>query len=247
MNHYYEDIDGWSDPSVLALYREAVANAADGDRLVELGCWKGKSFSMLLVEAANSGKQLNVYGVDHFRGSAFEEPMQHEAACINIYVVCHENAQRAQYPFSLWKEASPDAAGKFEDGSLAFVFIDASHDYASVAADIRAWLPKVKPGGVLAGHDFGMSGVAHAVKELLPVFEQPGCCWVCRVPILPIDQILEDIPGEPIVLEKKVDAGATVSLLRKGETPHGDFVEIVGSSAGTAGPPAKPKSKGKGK
>lgn len=50
---------------------------------------------------------------------------------------------------------SLDAASKFEDGSLAFVYIDADHSYSAALADMCAWWPKVKPGGVFCGHDFG--------------------------------------------------------------------------------------------
>jgi predicted O-methyltransferase YrrM len=46
------------------------------------------------------------------------------------------------------------AASAFADSSLDFVYLDARHDYRSVAEDIRAWAPKVRAGGVLSGHDF---------------------------------------------------------------------------------------------
>lgn len=54
----------------------------------------------------------------------------------------------------LLRSMSVDAAGQFEDGSLDFVYIDANHDEEAVFADLLAWGPKVKGGGVLAGHDF---------------------------------------------------------------------------------------------
>ena len=41
----------------------------------------------------------------------------------------------------------------FDDGELHAVFIDGRHDLDALTADIRAWAPKVKPGGWLAGHD----------------------------------------------------------------------------------------------
>lgn len=54
---------------------------------------------------------------------------------------------------------------------IDLVFIDANHEYLEVKRDILAWLPKVRCGGVLAGHDYDQnipmfSGVKHAVDEV---------------------------------------------------------------------------------
>lgn len=46
------------------------------------------------------------------------------------------------------------AAARIPDGELDFVYLDARHDFAGVVADIHAWWPKVKTGGIFAGHDF---------------------------------------------------------------------------------------------
>ncbi len=51
------------------------------------------------------------------------------------------------------------------------VFIDGDHEYTQVKEDIHSWLPKVKPGGILAGHDYDPSipifdGVKRAVDEI---------------------------------------------------------------------------------
>jgi len=48
------------------------------------------------------------------------------------------------------------------------VFIDGNHSYGHVRADIAAWRPKLKPGGLLCGHDFHMEGVRRAVTEACP-------------------------------------------------------------------------------
>lgn len=61
-----------------------------------------------------------------------------------------------------------EAAEQFENGSLDFVYIDALHDYDSVKLDIETWVTKVKPGGILAGHDYDKEawpGVYSAVNE----------------------------------------------------------------------------------
>ena len=45
------------------------------------------------------------------------------------------------------------------------MFLDASHDYKDLREDLDLWGPKVKPDGVFAGHDLGMSGVNLALCE----------------------------------------------------------------------------------
>jgi hypothetical protein len=47
-----------------------------------------------------------------------------------------------------------DMAKRVEDESLDLLYIDCCHTYECVTKDLRAWYPKVKLGGVVAGHDF---------------------------------------------------------------------------------------------
>lgn len=49
---------------------------------------------------------------------------------------------------------SVESLAGFEDGSLDWAYLDAAHDYASVKADLEALAPKVRPGGLIAGHDY---------------------------------------------------------------------------------------------
>ena len=72
---------------------------------------------------------------------------------------------------TIHRQASVQASASFDDGSLDYVVIDAEHGYESVVADITAWLPKLKPNGILFGHDYGhprFPGVKRAFDELLP-------------------------------------------------------------------------------
>jgi hypothetical protein len=55
---------------------------------------------------------------------------------------------------SIWRMTSTEAAARVPDGSFDFVYIDARHDYESVKEDLEAWCAKVRPGGILAGHDY---------------------------------------------------------------------------------------------
>jgi hypothetical protein len=63
-------------------------------------------------------------------------------------------AQRFKGRAVVMRMTSLDAAAGFEDGTLDCAYIDANHELESVLADIDAWLPKVREGGVICGHDF---------------------------------------------------------------------------------------------
>jgi predicted O-methyltransferase YrrM len=52
------------------------------------------------------------------------------------------------------RELSMDAVKRFEDESLDFVYIDANHEFPYVAEDIFYWEKKVKPDGIVSGHDY---------------------------------------------------------------------------------------------
>lgn len=69
---------------------------------------------------------------------------------------------------------SVEMADRVKDGSLDFVFIDADHRYAGVLRDLKAWVPKLKTGGLLSGHDIHFPGVLHALKEKVPGYHEAG-------------------------------------------------------------------------
>lgn len=77
-------------------------------------------------------------------------------------------ARNVPDPFveAIWMP-SLEAAATFGDDSVDLVYLDADHRYEAVRADIAAWWPKVKPGGLLMGHDYGPGspGVMRAVEE----------------------------------------------------------------------------------
>lgn len=54
----------------------------------------------------------------------------------------------------------------FSDGGLDFVYLDARHDYRSVTADLKAWFPLIKHGGIIAGHDYKDSCVRGNLVEV---------------------------------------------------------------------------------
>lgn len=91
--------------------------------------------------------------------------------CVDIWTN-QENFQSAMEILGadrMIKGKSVDVAKTFEDGSLDFVYIDADHSYEAVKEDYNAWLPKVRKGGVIAGHDYGENdciGVKQFIDEI---------------------------------------------------------------------------------
>jgi predicted O-methyltransferase YrrM len=55
------------------------------------------------------------------------------------------------------------------EGGIAcdLLFIDGDHSYPAVTADLRLWLPSLKPGGILAMHDIDSPGVKQAFDEVV--------------------------------------------------------------------------------
>lgn len=73
---------------------------------------------------------------------------------------------------AIYRMESVEAAFLFADESLDWVYIDADHSYNSVKRDLEAWYPKVRHGGLFAGHDYfdgtiaeGVFAVKRAVDE----------------------------------------------------------------------------------
>lgn len=79
-------------------------------------------------------------------------------------------ARLEPYHCSLWRMFSVQAASLIPDSSLDFVYLDANHTYEEISADLEAWAPKVRDGGIVAGHDYCRRknmdfGVKEAVQE----------------------------------------------------------------------------------
>lgn len=153
MKHIYQNIEGWF--SFQGFYTDIVNRMPDGARLVEIGTYKGCSFSYLVIEAINSGKKFDIVGVDACPWPDVEKDF-------------HTNMEPLKGHFrTLFGGDSFERAKDFEDESIDFCFIDANHTYDYVIRDIQAYLPKMKPGGIMAGHDFNGAhpGVVQAVIE----------------------------------------------------------------------------------
>jgi hypothetical protein len=177
----WQAVQGWFD--FQGVYDAVVRGLPGrGGRLVEVGCWKGKSLCYLLASAIRHGKTPEIVGVDLFEGSWDYPALLDEAGRVDVFAECRRNCAAVGYGnYRLLVRDSAEAADEFPAASCDFVFIDACHSEENVRADILAWLPKVKPGGTLAGHDAPQQQVWAAVTAILGKVPVVGTSWVYSV------------------------------------------------------------------
>lgn len=151
---------------------------------VELGVAKGLTYLYLLEHCP----ELYMLGVDlwkpngYYRGIANDGTSwsadNHKTNERMVRFLAQEFRDRS----TIWKMSTLKAAEDIPDETFDFVFIDADHSYSGVIADIEAWRSKIRPGGMLIGHDIDWQTVRRAVKQLCPNYEKgPDNLWYITI------------------------------------------------------------------
>lgn len=118
-------------------------------RGAEIGVWRGKWSAHLCKD----NPSLEMLCVDLWSTyDTYEDSRNDKAKLTEAFA--EATAVLAPYRCTLIREASVKAAKHIPDGSLDFVYIDANHGEAFVRADLEAWVPKVRSGGIVSGHDY---------------------------------------------------------------------------------------------
>jgi hypothetical protein len=186
----WADIVGYTDFE--PLYEAAVAAAPPGALLVEIGCFLGRSLCMLGTFARGAGRGHRVVGVDHCcvapsdgeqgeltlaLGGTFAGVLTRNVTVVGLAPIV-----------SVLVQDSVVAAELFADRSVFFAFIDADHSFEAVSRDIRAWLPKIRPDGILSGHDYNdraWPGIRRAVESVFGPEDRTDplarTCWSIRM------------------------------------------------------------------
>ena len=146
-----------------------------GDNLVgaEIGVHVGESFLTLLQTCPNISK---LYGVDPYvpyidylkeEGQSFDPMVVDEKEIEYIKLVSYHRQKYSGHEDKIvfYEMDSIEASKKVEDKSLDFIFIDSYCSLEQAKNDIKVWYPKVKDGGIFAGHDWNMPLVRLAVTK----------------------------------------------------------------------------------
>jgi len=128
---------------------------------VEVGVAKGH-YSEVLCKA---NPQMKIYGVDAWQPYEGYDDYISVEGLNSMYEA--SVARMAPYQnYTIIRAWSSDAVKQFEDNSLDFVYLDANHADPFISEDIELWNQKIRPGRILAGHDYvKWIGVDYGVME----------------------------------------------------------------------------------
>lgn len=118
---------------------------------VEIGVFKGE-FSRNILERWNG----TLYLIDPWRELSDEEYLDssnhknHQDA----FAQTMESIKGFESRAFMLRGLGEEMVHLFKDNSLDYIYIDGNHDYDHVKQDLELWWPKLKAGGLLAGHDY---------------------------------------------------------------------------------------------
>lgn len=178
-------------PAVMARSGEILSRIPKGGTVVELGVWDGR-LSVEILKRSDA----TLYMVDTWAPVAKRPESYIETGDVRARSTDDEMEQamgRAHAIASVYpgraiisRTDTANEASAHEDGSVDLVFVDADHSEEGCRRDIEAWLPKVKPGGWIGGHDYNhpvTPGVAIAVEL---VFGKPPMLGLDRTWWMPV-------------------------------------------------------------
>lgn len=116
---------------------------------VEVGVAEGR-YSQAL---ATANPQMKIYGIDPWKSYQDYVSYQEQEILDKLY---KEALRRLSHlpNYEFMNILSIEALKNFEDEFLDFVYIDANHQDPYVTEDITGWYEKIKPGGIISGHDY---------------------------------------------------------------------------------------------
>lgn len=118
-------------------------------RMIEIGGYMGESTAMFGM----SGLFQTIHCIDPFEGDeGFNEEHDYDWDFIQEQFTI--NTRHYNDKIIHHKEFSENIFHKFEDESFDFIYVDGNHSYEAVKRDLENYLPKIKNGGFIGGHDY---------------------------------------------------------------------------------------------
>ena len=137
---------------------------------LEIGVASGWTMNHFLENLPN----LKLTGIDPYIGYMDGDVQITQEMLDAQYLAAQDNILDFAPRGQIFKGYSQDFVDSFEDGSLDYIFIDGDHSYEGAKRDCELFYPKIKNGGIFAGHDWSLSAVKVAVLEFKEKKEAPN-------------------------------------------------------------------------
>lgn len=181
-----ETIHGWmTRPELEWLYATA-GSVPPGGAWVELGVWKGRSFFTVAMGLRRGSRLV---AVDSFTPTTASLPFVPTRGWVHDHfrvVLTAVQRLRSDLKIEVIRDDTASSADRFANGSVDVVFVDADHTRWGLCRDLIAWLPKLKAGGLLCGHDYSQAfpEISQLVDEMFPhrMIVDDTSIWQARVP-----------------------------------------------------------------
>ncbi len=164
-----DGVQGLLMPRDLQVLCYHAARLPQKSRILEIGSFMGLSaLAMAKALYFNQNYATRIYCVDTWEGSIEHQSMEviNKGELFDNFKRNVGESGLATYIIPIRKD-SVAASGDFQDASLDLLFIDGDHTYNGVLGDLTAWHPKLKPGGLFLGHDYGYPDVINAVRDFI--------------------------------------------------------------------------------
>jgi glycosyltransferase involved in cell wall biosynthesis/predicted O-methyltransferase YrrM len=171
--------------------------------VVELGTDRGESYFAFCQSVAENETTTRSFAIDHWQGDPHAG--SYDETTFND-VESHNRSYYSSFS-TLLQSTFDEALPRFADKSIDLLHLDGHHTEEAVWHDLRSWLPKLRPGGILLMHDVTMRGRGFGVwkvwEELLTrgrgwTFESlPGLGVWEKAPSGTLPPLLELLIGSP--------------------------------------------------
>lgn len=133
--------------------------------MVEIGCFSGVSTETFLQFNPKKLYAIDIWGLN----DSYAECDWISSGKLNFTLIEQSFRTMAKNydNVEIVKNFSKHASFGFRNNSVDFVYIDGDHSYNAVVDDIEHWLPKIKTGGYITGHDSSQIDVLNAVRKTL--------------------------------------------------------------------------------
>ena len=128
---------------------------------LEIGVASGWTMNHFLQNLPN----LKLTGIDPYVGYMDGHIQITQELLDAQYLAAQDNISDFAPRGKILRGYSQDFVNSFEDKSLDYIFIDGDHSYEGALRDCELFFPKIKSGGIFAGHDWSFDGVRKAVNE----------------------------------------------------------------------------------